>query len=221
MGYGGFGGQEGGIGGGRGGGKGGYRGGYGDDRGGGGYNGGDRFGGKGGGRGYGNPLPYGGGGGGGGGRPIAFLGRIAVLKENFGFIDCVDDDGEQLGLQHFFAFGSVLGKDKVPKLGDEVRYAVENDRRSGRDAAVRIEILSAGTLPKPVEVRLVGVVERTGHSGRIVHRPQDAEAAAEAAAAEGGSGGASAGAGTAASGRVGSYQTATPTRRATATASGG
>ena len=41
-----------------------------------------------------------GGGGGGGGRPIAFLGRIAVLKENY-FIDCVDDDGEQLGLQHF------------------------------------------------------------------------------------------------------------------------
>jgi cold shock CspA family protein len=108
------------------------------------------------------------GGGSGGSRPPASTGRIAVLKDSFGFIDCAEGDGSK---RHYFNFSSVLGRDKVPRMGDEVRYAVESAR--GREAAVRIEILPPGTLPpppKPVEVRLQGVIEsmsreRRGGSG--------------------------------------------------------
>ena len=79
---------------------------------------------------------------------------------------------------------------KQPRIGDEVRFVVEVDRRSGREAAVRIDLLPAGTLPKPPpppEATLQGVVERAGREGgRIVQgAPEHAVGAlaAEAAAA--------------------------------------
>ena len=129
------------------------RGGYNDrDRGGydrGGYN--DRGGGKGGGDNF--------------SRKPSSTGRIAVLKEGFGFIDCADEAASQGGTamkaQHFFSMSSILGREN-PRIGDEVRYFVEVDRRSGKDAAVRVEILPPGTLPpppKPPEVDLQGVIE--------------------------------------------------------------
>ena len=119
------------------------------------------------------------------GRPPSSTGRIAVLKEGFGFIDCADEVGAQGGslprVQHYFSFNAILGRDKVPRLGDEVRYAVEPDRRSGREAATRIEILAPGTLPpppRPPEVELQGVIESVGRNGgRVVSRPADDEAA--------------------------------------------
>ena len=161
--------------GGRGGGKGdrggGYdRGGYNDrDRGGydrGGYN--DRGGGKGGGDNF--------------SRKPSSTGRIAVLKEGFGFIDCADEAASQGGTamkaQHFFSMSSILGREN-PRIGDEVRYFVEVDRRSGKDAAVRVEILPPGTLPpppKPPEVDLQGVIESISrNAGRLVAVGEDYE----------------------------------------------
>ena len=102
-------------------------------------------------------------------------GRIAVLKEGFGFIDCADEAASQGGTamkaQHFFSMSSILGREN-PRIGDEVRYFVEVDRRSGKDAAVRVEILPPGTLPpppKPPEVDLQGVIESISrNAGRLV-----------------------------------------------------
>ena len=48
------------------------------------------------------------------------------------------DDQDAPPAQHYFSFGSVLGKDKVARYGDEVRYALE--KRQGREAAMRVMV---------------------------------------------------------------------------------
>ena len=84
-------------------------------------------------------------------------GFIANLKDNFGFIETL---GGKDNL--FFHFNAVVGRDR-PQLRDEVRFDVEIDRRSGREAASRVFLLAPGTLPKPpppVEMQARCVVER-------------------------------------------------------------
>ena len=132
-----------------------------DRRGGGGYN--DRRGGGwDGGKGYGKGRSGGrdddGDDGGGGARPVG-TGRIAILKDGFGFIEPEEGTG-----QHYFHFSS-LRDAAQPRLGDEVRYVLEVDRRSGREAAARMSILPPGTLPPRAEVQLQGVIERAGREG--------------------------------------------------------
>ena len=95
------------------------------------------------------------------------VGRVSALKDGYGFID---PDDMALPRQYFH-FREVRDG-KQPHVGDEVRYIVDVDRRSGREQAVRVDVLPPGTLPKPTpppEVVLVGVVERAGREGgRIV-----------------------------------------------------
>ena len=108
------------------------------------------------------------------------VGRVSALKEGFGFID----PDELASPRIFFHFRDVRDN-KQPRVGDEVRYVVELDRRSGREAAMRVDILPPGTLPKPPpppEMVLQGVVKRAGRDGQI---EQGAPVAAEGGSGSG------------------------------------
>lgn len=72
-------------------------------------------------------------------------GIIAVLKDGFGFIRCVDRD-----TRLFFHFNEVLDVDREISVGDEVEFTVIQDPSSSfsnnRQSAIRLKHLPAGTV---------------------------------------------------------------------------
>lgn len=109
-------------------------------------------------------------------------GFISSLKENFGFIERARDAAGAGGAGEniFFHFSALCGY-AGPSVGDEVSYTVVADRRSGRDAAMRVTPLPKGTLPPPPRPVIVrAVVQRElrgghgaeGYGGRLAIVPE-------------------------------------------------
>ena len=97
-------------------------------------------------------------------------GTIATLKDNFGFIEPLREGGTAPPGEDniFFHFSTWCGRD-APRVGDEVSYSIQPDRRTGRDAATRVTPLPPGTLPTPpppVSIAARAVVQRELRGGR-------------------------------------------------------
>lgn len=84
---------------------------------------------------------------GGGGNGKIYHGFIAVLKDNFGFIETLQHDEEV-----FFHFSNYIGNPTTLELGNEVEYTLS--KRNGSNAgnclpAENVKILPRGTIPQP------------------------------------------------------------------------
>ena len=94
------------------------------------------------------------------------VGFVATLKDGYGFIEPLING--ELGEEHvWFHFNSVERREQL-SVGDEVRFMLEADRRTGKMAAQRIFRLPRGSLKRPVpppEVRYKGTVEREARGG--------------------------------------------------------
>lgn len=90
-----------------------------------------------------------------------FQGFIAVLKDNFGFIETVDHDEEV-----FFHFSNFHGNTANLELGQEVEYTLTNRGTISNGGnclpAENVKVLPRGTIvqPKVMDVIYSGVVER-------------------------------------------------------------
>lgn len=89
-----------------------------------------------------------------------FQGFVAVLKENFGFIETLKHDEEV-----FFHFSNFLGNPINLELGNEVEYTLS--KRSASNAgnclpAENVKILQKGTIPQPkvLDATYNGIVAR-------------------------------------------------------------
>lgn len=98
--------------------------------------------------------------GGGGGNGKIYHGYIAVLKENFGFIETLKHDEEV-----FFHFSNFVGNPVSLELGNEVEYTLS--KRNGSNSgnclpAENVKILPKGTIPQPkvLETIFNGIVVR-------------------------------------------------------------
>ena len=69
--------------------------------------------------------------------------------------EAASQGGTAMKAQHFFSMSSILGREN-PRIGDEVRYFVEVDRRSGKDAAVRAERATGTDRPGGAEEAIAG-----------------------------------------------------------------
>ena len=90
-------------------------------------------------------------------------GFVTTLKDGFGFIDVLGSGIPGRPQQMYFSFGSTISQ-APPRVGDEVSFEVQADRRTGKEAAVRVETLPQGTLPKPA--RHKGVIDRAARDAR-------------------------------------------------------
>ncbi|GAB0096270.1 cold shock domain-containing protein E1 [Sergentomyia squamirostris] len=94
-------------------------------------------------------------------KPAIFYGFIAVLKENFGFIETLDHDEEV-----FFHFSNFYGNTNNLELGQEVEYTLSTrgSTPSGGNClpAENVKIVPKGTInqPKILDVVYNGVVSR-------------------------------------------------------------
>lgn len=89
-----------------------------------------------------------------------YQGYVAVLKENFGFIETLQHDEEV-----FFHFSNFMGNPSNLELGQEVEYTLS--KRNGSNAgnclpAENVKILPRGTIPQPtvLDSAYGGVVTR-------------------------------------------------------------
>lgn len=89
-----------------------------------------------------------------------YHGFIAVLKDNFGFIETLQHDEEV-----FFHFSNYIGNPTTLELGNEVEYTLS--KRNGSNAgnclpAENVKILPKGTIPQPAvyDVQYTGRVVR-------------------------------------------------------------
>lgn len=78
---------------------------------------------------------------------IKYQGFVAVLKENFGFIETIQHDEEV-----FFHFSNFIGNPSNLELGQEVEYTLS--KRNGSNSgnclpAENVKILTRGSIPQP------------------------------------------------------------------------
>lgn len=78
---------------------------------------------------------------------IKYQGFVAVLKENFGFIETIQHDEEV-----FFHFSNFMGNSNNLELGQEVEYTLS--KRNGSNSgnclpAENVKILPRGSIPQP------------------------------------------------------------------------
>ncbi|XP_059620079.1 LOW QUALITY PROTEIN: cold shock domain-containing protein E1-like [Phlebotomus argentipes] len=94
-------------------------------------------------------------------KPVIFYGFIAVLKENFGFIETLDHDEEV-----FFHFSNFYGNTNNLELGQEVEYSLSTrgSTPSGGNClpAENVKIVAKGTInqPKVLDAVYNGLVAR-------------------------------------------------------------
>lgn len=91
---------------------------------------------------------------------IKYQGFVAVLKENFGFIETIQHDEEV-----FFHFSNFMGNSNSLELGQEVEYTLS--KRNGSNSgnclpAENVKILPRGSIPQPtvLDAAYNGVVTR-------------------------------------------------------------
>lgn len=91
---------------------------------------------------------------------VTYHGFVAVLKENFGFIETLEHDEEV-----FFHFSNFQGNSNNLELGQEVEYTLS--KRNGSSAgnclpAENVKVLAKGTIPQPKILEQIynGVVVR-------------------------------------------------------------
>lgn len=82
-----------------------------------------------------------------GGSSVKYQGFVAVLKENFGFIETIQHDEEV-----FFHFSNFIGNPSTLELGQEVEYTLS--KRNGSNSgnclpAENVKILPRGSIPQP------------------------------------------------------------------------